>query len=235
MPAMQADPNPGPLARIPSPDPDHIDGLHRHGSHSSGGHEKVHTSGDSPAFLPAFAFEGGPRSAESPASNKDTPLPSEHTFAGPPSPEKTLYSLPNSSAPALTAFNGPPPLAQRAVTAPPKKLSFATNLSIYDTFPATVYDRRSEPATSSRLTPALAQRIKEELNSFKMEEMEVHAASRIQSVPSPATCAGSVLTSFAARNSSSSSARHVPRNHASLRLPKPTSRTDPRVQSGLHP
>jgi len=42
-----------------------------------------------------------------------------------------------------------------------------------------VYDRRSEPATWSRLTPALAQRIKEELNSFKMEEMEVHAASRI--------------------------------------------------------
>ena len=44
----------------------------------------------------------------------------------------------------------------------------------------TVYDRRSEPATWSRLTPALAQRIKEELNSYKMEEMEVHASSRIQ-------------------------------------------------------
>jgi hypothetical protein len=51
---------------------------------------------------------------------------------------------------------------------------------VYDTFPSSVYDRRSEPATWSRLTPALAQRIKEELNSFKMEEMEVHAASRIQ-------------------------------------------------------
>jgi hypothetical protein len=51
---------------------------------------------------------------------------------------------------------------------------------VYDTFPSSVYDRRSEPATWSRLTPALAQRIKEELNSFKMEEMEVHASSRIQ-------------------------------------------------------
>ncbi|ETW87773.1 hypothetical protein HETIRDRAFT_306543 [Heterobasidion irregulare TC 32-1] len=90
----------GPLARIPSPDPDHIDGLHRHPSHSS-------------------------------AHSKDP-------------------------------------------------LAFASNLSVYDTFPATVYDRRSEPATWSRLTPALAQRIKEELNSYKMEEMEVHAASRIQ-------------------------------------------------------
>ena len=55
-------------------------------------------------------------------------------------------------------------------------------MSVYDTFPGQVYDRRSEPATWSRLTPALAQRIKEELNSFKMEEMEVHAASRIQYV-----------------------------------------------------
>lgn len=53
---------------------------------------------------------------------------------------------------------------------------------MYDTFSASVYDRRSEPATWSRLTPALAQRIKEELNSYKMEEMEVHAASRIQLV-----------------------------------------------------
>jgi hypothetical protein len=181
MPAMMTDP--GPLARIPSPDPDHIDGLHRHGSHSSGGHEKPHTVGDSPAFLPPFAFEAGQRSpaaGDSPADSNG-PLPPDHTFASPPTPEKTLYSLPNSSAPALTALAGlAPPLAQRAVTAPPKKLTFATNLSIYDTFPPTVYDRRSEPATSSRLTPALAQRIKEELNSFKMEEMEVHTASRIQ-------------------------------------------------------
>jgi hypothetical protein len=61
-----------------------------------------------------------------------------------------------------------------------KRLTFATNLSVYDTFSATMYDRRSEPATWSRLTPALAQQIKEELNSYKMEEMEVHAASRIQ-------------------------------------------------------
>jgi hypothetical protein len=69
----------------------------------------------------------------------------------------------------------------RAATAPAKKhLAFASNLSVYDTFSASMYDRRSEPATWSRLTPALAQRIKEELNSYKMEEMEVHAASRIQ-------------------------------------------------------
>jgi len=78
--------------------------------------------------------------------------------------------------------NGPPTLTHRSATAPVKRLTFATNLSVYDTFSATMYDRRSEPATWSRLTPALAQQIKEELNSYKMEEMEVHAASRIQYV-----------------------------------------------------
>jgi hypothetical protein len=79
-----------------------------------------------------------------------------------------------------TVLSSPPTLAHRSATTPVKRLAFANNLSVYDTFPSSMYDRRSEPATWSRLTPALAQRIKEELNSFKMEEMEVHAASRIQ-------------------------------------------------------
>ncbi|KAF8498995.1 hypothetical protein F5888DRAFT_1611865 [Russula emetica] len=143
---------PGPLARIPSPNPDHIDGL-RHPTASSG----------PPAFLPALPFEED-----------------EGTR---PSSERTLFNHPNlnSSAPVLsTVLSSPPTLAHRSATTPVKRLSFASNLSVYDTFPSSVYDRRSEPATWSRLTPALAQRIKEELNSFKMEEMEVHAASRIQ-------------------------------------------------------
>lgn len=41
-----------------------------------------------------------------------------------------------------------------------------------------MYDRRSDPAMWSRLTPALAQHIKEELNSYKMEEMELRSTSR---------------------------------------------------------
>ncbi|KAI0286597.1 hypothetical protein BGY98DRAFT_909217 [Russula aff. rugulosa BPL654] len=142
----------GPLARIPSPNPDHIDGL-RHPTASSG----------APVFLPALSFEED-----------------EGTR---PSSERTLFNHPNlnSSAPVLsTALSPPPTLAHRSATSPAKRLAFANNLSVYDTFPPSVYDRRSEPATWSRLTPALAQRIKEELNSFKMEEMEVHAASRIQ-------------------------------------------------------
>ncbi|KAL7338118.1 hypothetical protein BJY59DRAFT_640142, partial [Rhodotorula toruloides] len=59
-----------------------------------------------------------------------------------------------------------------------RRIVFAQNLSVHTTWPATIYDRRAEPATCNRLTPLLAQQIKEELNSFKMEEMDVHPMSR---------------------------------------------------------
>ena len=104
----------------------------------------------------------------------------------PPEKAQPVFNHPsfNSSAPTLSTMTNPmpPTLTHRSATVPAKRLVFANNLSVYDTFSASVYDRRSEPATWSRLTPALAQRIKEELNSYKMEEMEVHAASRIQYV-----------------------------------------------------
>ncbi|KAJ3735295.1 hypothetical protein DFJ43DRAFT_41095 [Lentinula guzmanii] len=173
----------GPLARIPSPDPDHIDGLHRHGSHSSGhGSNSTITA---PPSIPPLNFES---SASSPirAVGNDSPRDSFDSTAtvshAPHVPEKSslLFSHSNSSAPALSTMSSKAPtLTHRSATTPSKRLAFANNLSVYDTFSSSVYDRRSEPATWSRLTPALAQRIKEELNSYKMEEMEVHAASRI--------------------------------------------------------
>ncbi|KAK7041800.1 hypothetical protein VNI00_009089 [Paramarasmius palmivorus] len=157
----------GPLARMPSPDPDHIDGLHRHGSHSSGGHAPPSSTPTSAPSLPPLSFDSSPIKATMDTPQKPSNAP--------------MFSHSNSSAPALSlSLNTPAPtLTHRSATAPHKRLAFANNLSVYDTFSASMYDRRSEPATWSRLTPALAQRIKEELNSYKMEEMEVHAASRI--------------------------------------------------------
>ena len=191
----------GPLARIPSPDPDHIDGLHRHGSHSSAHGQSPST----PTPLPLLSFDpGSPLSMtfDTSVTSKDLPATPSSTFSTTTSfttvssnaPTTTthtenrtsqIFQHPNfnSSAPALASSSfgsKPPTLTHRSATSPSKRLTFATNLSVYDTFSASVYDRRSEPATWSRLTPALAQRIKEELNSYKMEEMEVHAASRIQ-------------------------------------------------------
>ncbi|KFG86197.1 hypothetical protein MANI_114173 [Metarhizium anisopliae] len=63
---------------------------------------------------------------------------------------------------------------------PPAKrnATFSPRIIFYDTWPSQEYDRRGEIATCNRLTPLLAQQIKEELNSFKME-MEVHENSKI--------------------------------------------------------
>ncbi|RDB24669.1 hypothetical protein Hypma_008207 [Hypsizygus marmoreus] len=169
----------GPLARIPSPDPDHIDGLHRHHPHSP-------TASPTAPSLPPLSFDSSTSMSLDSPKEPDTPTNATHVLAplAPHHPEKSnaIFQHPNlnSSAPALSTMGSSPVmLTHRSATAPSKRLAFASNLSVYDTFPASVYDRRSEPATWSRLTPALAQRIKEELNSYKMEEMEVHAASRI--------------------------------------------------------
>ena len=168
----------GPLARIPSPDPDHIDGLHRHGSHKSNTNAQSKDSATTgPPFLPPLAFESPQLISQSSSSSSGNDGLNK----------QSMFNHPglNNSEPALsTITTGPSNLAHRTASSS-KRLAFAANLSIYDTFSANAYDRRSEPATWSRLTPALAQRLKEELNSYKMGEMEVHVASRIQYVLFP--------------------------------------------------
>lgn len=64
-----------------------------------------------------------------------------------------------------------PPGAKRNAT-------FSPRIQFHDTWPSGEYDRRGDIATCNRLTPMLAQQIKEELNTFKME-MEVHENSKI--------------------------------------------------------
>ena len=49
-----------------------------------------------------------------------------------------------------------------------RNATFSPRIVFYDTWPSQEYDRRGEIATCNRLTPLLAQQIKEELNSFKM-------------------------------------------------------------------
>ncbi len=49
-----------------------------------------------------------------------------------------------------------------------RNATFSPRIVFYDTWPSQEYDRRGEIATCNRLTPILAQQIKEELNSFKM-------------------------------------------------------------------
>ena len=75
-----------------------------------------------------------------------------------------------------------------------RNISFSPRIQFHDTWPSGEYDRRGEIATCNRLTPVLAQQIKEELNTFKMvstpptamaaaanitQEMEVHEQSKV--------------------------------------------------------
>ncbi|KAK4157977.1 hypothetical protein C8A00DRAFT_39686 [Chaetomidium leptoderma] len=59
-----------------------------------------------------------------------------------------------------------------------RNATFSPRIIFFETWPSQEYDRRGEIATCNRLTPMLAQQIKEELNTFKME-MEVHENSKI--------------------------------------------------------
>jgi hypothetical protein len=74
-----------------------------------------------------------------------------------------------------------------------RNISFSPRLQFHDAWSPQDYDRRGDIATCNRLTPMLAQQIKEELNSFKMvccpyitpmttltrlQEMEVHELSK---------------------------------------------------------
>ncbi|KTW32722.1 uncharacterized protein T551_00207 [Pneumocystis jirovecii RU7] len=73
----------------------------------------------------------------------------------------------------LVTFNDVPNAlsAETSITKNTKSLSFSPKITIYDTWPSFEYDRRGEIATCNRLTPILAQRIKEELNTYKLDEM----------------------------------------------------------------
>lgn len=86
-------------------------------------------------------------------------------------------------SPAATHVDSTTPQASRLVvpaTSPSSTiLKFSPRITIHDTYTANEYDRRGEVATCNRLTPLLAQRIKEELNAYKMDEMDVATESKM--------------------------------------------------------
>ncbi|KAJ0425861.1 hypothetical protein BJY00DRAFT_161068 [Aspergillus carlsbadensis] len=126
---------------------------------------------------------------------------SESTFSTPPKPasqNENNTDSPNSSAPStpedqprtgyrrsdVVKIAGEDELSDtKNVSLGPQSLSskslvFSPRIQFHETWPSGEYDRRGDIATCNRLTPLLAQQIKEELNTFKME-MEVHETSKI--------------------------------------------------------
>ncbi|KFY28234.1 hypothetical protein V493_03042 [Pseudogymnoascus sp. VKM F-4281 (FW-2241)] len=75
-------------------------------------------------------------------------------------------------------FTGTVSKSSPATPTAKRNISWKNAANYHDTWASTEYDRRGEIATCNRLTPMLAQQIKEELNTFKME-MEVHETSKI--------------------------------------------------------
>lgn len=81
-----------------------------------------------------------------------------------------------------------------------RNISFSPTIQLHDTWGCLEYDRRGDIATCNRLTPMLAQQIKEELNTFKMVS---HCAAVYQMVMLMAAhrkwkftkCRRSILTS----------------------------------------
>ncbi|KAF1984000.1 hypothetical protein K402DRAFT_414160 [Aulographum hederae CBS 113979] len=98
------------------------------------------------------------------------------------SPTSSGFTTPVDERRAQDYFEGPR-FATRSTRSLPttphgsRNISFSPRIQFHDAWSANEYDRRGDIATCNRLTPMLAQQIKEELNSFKME-MEVHELSK---------------------------------------------------------
>ncbi|KAI9264728.1 hypothetical protein BY458DRAFT_513788 [Sporodiniella umbellata] len=60
-----------------------------------------------------------------------------------------------------------------------RKIQFYATVQVHETYSSTEYDRRCDSnATCQKLTPVVAMKIKQELNEYKLSDMEVHVDSR---------------------------------------------------------
>ncbi|KAG0173173.1 bud neck involved protein [Apophysomyces sp. BC1034] len=88
------------------------------------------------------------------------------------------YGLPLHGSPRLKpASSSTSSLADTSLK--PRKLQFSGTIQVHETFSPNEYDRRCDSnSTCQKLTPLLAMKIKQELNEFKLTDMEVHVESR---------------------------------------------------------
>ena len=118
----------------------------------------------SPTLRPAHQRSETVQGLVTPASGASSPAGGANSTSSP----LSIGHHANSSMPTLSLMTDADLRAaspqQRSATGPPqrrKRLTFAETHIFHSTWPAHVYDRRGESATCNRLTPLLAQRIKE--------------------------------------------------------------------------
>lgn len=117
---------------------------------------------------PDFTLPQLPRFNESPRSSapntpndENTPRGHRRTDSVTIEGEDYFMSIGRFSSSEAKSLPGTPKSISR-------NISFSPRIQFHDTWTSTDYDRRGEIATCNRLTPTLAQAIKEELNTFKM-------------------------------------------------------------------
>ncbi|KAI9274514.1 hypothetical protein BDA99DRAFT_497769 [Phascolomyces articulosus] len=147
-----------------------------------------------PAVVPRFmgntsdALPSPTPSSSSTSSNR-LPLhedPSTTDMVPPPS-IGLHYGLPLHGSPRLRPTNTGASsstsslntMTNTSTSTPRSRLQFCPTIQVHETFTAAEYDRRCDSnATCQKLTPLLAMKIKQELNEFKLTDMEVHVDSR---------------------------------------------------------
>ena len=104
-----------------------------------------------------------------------------NTTHGTERPRQPLRAVnPNDSVRFSRGHKPLPPVKNKPTKKSTPSVRFVKVVSIKETFSKTDYDRGSDPdAVCIRLTPAMAQSIKEELNAYKLHEMQVHECSRV--------------------------------------------------------
>ncbi|EFR04231.1 hypothetical protein MGYG_07238 [Nannizzia gypsea CBS 118893] len=147
--------------------------LKKSGTNSSNSSPVIRPTTDL-APVPTLQRPESQRSSSAPSSSAgDRPPRSGHRRTDSVTIEGEDYFLP---AGRFTGSGQSAPGTPQSTTG--RNISFSPRIQFHDTWPSGEYDRRGDVATCNRLTPLLAQQIKEELNTFKME-MEVHESSKV--------------------------------------------------------
>ncbi|KAI8143968.1 hypothetical protein BJV82DRAFT_668408 [Fennellomyces sp. T-0311] len=137
-----------------------------------------------PRFM-GHSSDALPSPTPSSSSTSSSRVPDDGDMVPPPS-VGLHYGLPLHGSPRLrpTAASSTSSLntmtnASSATPDRPRRLQFCPTIQVHETFTASEYDRRCDSnATCQKLTPLLAMKIKQELNEFKLTDMEVHVDSR---------------------------------------------------------
>lgn len=133
-------------------------------SNSSPTLKPMDARGPEPVLAQAPRFSESPRSSSpsTPADDHPPRLGHRRTDSVAIEGEDYFMSLARFASGESKSVPGTP----RSIAA--RNISFSPRIQFHDTWPSGEYDRRGEVATCNRLTPMLAQQIKEELNTFKM-------------------------------------------------------------------